>query len=250
MGHACPPRTRSEPLATAASGSAFHMPPTAGRYTLGSDSRVAHACLRLPQSKGSGGVWHRDLEAGMVLGNRRRSSRVALAVLAAVLLLSPAWGQSTLAQLRAEVQADPGSVAAWVALGNAQYEAGEYDQARESFLEAIALDYLSGDAHYGLGITQFSRGDYQAALFEFNEVARLYPERFDGQFNRAVTLARLRRPAEAADAFRAALQQAEPEASAADRVRAHLGLAGQLELTEERGAAAEAYGAALELEPA
>ncbi len=186
----------------------------------------------------------------MVLGNRRWSSRAVLTVLAAVLLLSPAWGQSTLAELRAEVQANPGSVTAWVALGNAQYEVGDYDQARESFLEAIALDYLSGDAHYGLGIAQFSRGDYQAALFEFNEVARLYPERFDGQFNRAVTLARLRRPAEAADAFRAAIDQAEPEASAEDRVRAYLGLAGQLELTEEWGEAAAAYAAALELEPA
>ena len=186
----------------------------------------------------------------MVLGNRRWSSKAVLAVLAAVLLLSPAWGQSSLAQLRAEVEADPGSVTAWVALGNAQYEQGEYDQARESFLEAIALDYRSGDAHYGLGITQFSRGDYQAALFEFNEVTRLYPERFDGHFNRAVTLARLRRPADAAEAFRAALEQAEPEAAAEDRVQALLGLAGQLELTENWGEAAGAYAEALELEPA
>ncbi len=186
----------------------------------------------------------------MVLGNRRWSSKAVLAVLAAVLLLSPAWGQSSLAQLRAEVEANPGSVTAWVALGNAQYEQGDYDQARESFLEAIALDYRSGDAHYGLGIAQFSRGDYQAALFEFNEVTRLYPERFDGHFNRAVTLARLRRPADAAEAFRAALQQAEPEASAEDRVHALLGLAGQLELTENWGEAADAYAEALELEPA
>ncbi len=186
----------------------------------------------------------------MVLGNRRWSSRTVLTVLAAVLLLSPAWGQPTLAELRAEVQANPGQASAWVALGNAQYEVGDYDQARESFLEAIALDYLSGDAHYGLGLSQFSRGDYQAALFEFTEVTRLYPERFDGHFNRAVTLARLRRPADAALSFRAALEQAEPEASRADRVQAQLGLAGQLELTENWSDAADAYGAALELEPA
>jgi tetratricopeptide (TPR) repeat protein len=171
-------------------------------------------------------------------------------VVAAVLLLSPAWGQASLSQLRAEVEANPYSTSAWVALGNAQYQDGDHEQSRESYLEAIALDYTSGDAHYGLGLAQFSRGDYQAALFEFSEVTRLFPERFDGQFNRAVTLARLRRPAEAAAAFRSALQQAEPEASAEDRVQAQLGLAGQLELTEEWGAAADAYAAALELEPA
>ena len=142
----------------------------------------------------------------MVRGSRRWSSRAALVVLAAVLLLSPAWGQSSLTQLRAEVASNPGSVSAWVALGNAYYEQGDLEQARESYLEAIALDYTSGDAHYGLGLAQFSRGDYQAALFEFTEVTRLYPERFDGQFNRAVTLARLRRPAEAAQAFLAALE--------------------------------------------
>lgn len=186
----------------------------------------------------------------MVRGSRRWSSRAALVVLAAVLLLSPAWGQSSLTQLRAEVASNPGSVSAWVALGNAYYEQGDLEQARESYLEAIALDYTSGDAHYGLGLAQFSRGDYQAALFEFTEVTRLYPERFDGQFNRAVTLARLRRPAEAAQAFRAALEQAAPEASAEDRVQALVGLAGQLELTEDWAGAAEAYQQALELEPA
>src|SRR5690606_40169715 len=103
----------------------------------------------------------------MVRGSRRWSSRAALVVLAAVLLLSPAWGQSSLTQLRAEVASNPGSVSAWVALGNAYYEQGDLEQARESYLEAIALDYTSGDAHYGLGLAQFSRGDYQAALFEF-----------------------------------------------------------------------------------
>lgn len=186
----------------------------------------------------------------MIRGSRRWSSRAALAVLAAALLLGAAWGQATLADLRAAVEANPGSVNAWVELGNAQYEAGEYDLARQSYLEAIALDYRSGDAHYGLGLAQFSRGDYQAALFEFTEVTRLYAERFDGHFNRAVTLARLRRPAEAADSFRAALANAEPEASAEDRVQALLGLAGQLELTGEWGEAADAYAEALELEPA
>lgn len=186
----------------------------------------------------------------MIRGSRRWSGRALLASLAAMLLFTAAWGQSTLTQLRAEVQERPDSVTAWVTLGNALYKEGEYGEARDGYLEAVALDYGSADAHYGLGLTQFALSDFQAALFEFTEVARLAPERFDGQFNRAVTLARLRRPAEAAEAFRAAIENAENGASAEDLVKAHVGLAGQLEATGEWSEVAKAYAAALELEPA
>lgn len=184
----------------------------------------------------------------MIRGTCRRSVRGALLAMLAMLLLSVSSAQG-IPQLRAEVETNPGSVVAWVALGNAYYQAAQFDQAKNAFLEAIALDYTSGDAHYGLGLSEFSRGDFQAALFEFTEVTRLHPERFDGQFNRAVTLSRLRRPADSAEAFREALQQAAPEATDADRVQAHLGLAGQLELSGDYAGAASAYAAALQIEP-
>lgn len=185
----------------------------------------------------------------MFIGKCRRTAVVALAVAAATLTFGTAAAQSNVAQLRAEVQANPGSVVAWVALGNALYQSGQFDEAKEAFLEAIALDYRSGDAHYGLGLAEFARGDYQAALFEFTEVTRLHPDRFDGHFNRGVTLARLRRSQDAAAAFREALAQAEPEATREDRVSALVALAGQLELAGDHAGAAEAYADALELEP-
>ncbi len=185
----------------------------------------------------------------MFIGKCRRTAVVALAVAAATLTLGTAAAQSDVARLRAEVQANPGSVVAWVALGNALYQGGQYDEAKEAFLEAIALDYRTGDAHYGLGLSEFARGDFQAALFEFSEVTRLHPDRFDGHFNRGVTLARLRRPQEAAASFREALAQADPEATPADRVGAYIALAGQLELAGQYGDAAQAYADALELDP-
>ena len=186
----------------------------------------------------------------MIIGMCRRSVARALLVVSTMFLLSTATAQAGIEQLRSEVTANPGSVLAWVALGNAYYESGQYDQAKNSFLEATALDYTSGDAHYGLGLSEFARGDFQAALFEFTEVTRLHPDRFDGHFNRAVTLARLRRPAEAATAFQEALAQADPEATADDRVQAHLGLAGQLELAGDYAGAADAYAAALKAQAA
>ncbi|HLU83534.1 MAG TPA: tetratricopeptide repeat protein [Trueperaceae bacterium] len=185
----------------------------------------------------------------MITGTCRRRVRGALLAMMAMLLLSVSAAQAGIPQLRAEVEANPGSVIAWVALGNAYYQAAQFDQAKNSFLEAIALDYTSGDAHYGLGLSEFSRGDFQAALFEFTEVTRLHSERFDGHFNRAVTLARLRRSQESATSFQTALEQAAPEATDADRVQAHLGLAGQLELAGDYSGAAGAYADALEIEP-
>lgn len=191
-----------------------------------------------------------------MISTSRRAKRAAATIgLAALILFGyalaqpTASAQPTLAELRAAVEADRGDVAAWVALGNAHFNASQHDLAKNAFLEAIALDYTSGDAHYGLGLAEFSRGDYQAALFEFTEVTRLHAERFDGHFNRAVTLARLRRAQDAADAFRNALREADPEATLEDRVHAQLGLAGQLEIVGDHSGAAAAYLAALELEP-
>jgi tetratricopeptide (TPR) repeat protein len=177
--------------------------------------------------------------------------RGALGVLVAVTAAFGAFAsaQATIGELRAAVLERPGDADAWTLLGNAYYEAGDMDSAKDAYLEAIAVDYLAGDAHYGLGLVEFNRGDYQAALFAFNEVTRLYPERFDGHYNRAVTLSRLRRPADSAAAFRRALEEAVPEATEQDRVNTYVGLAGQLLRTQDYGAAADAFGQALALRP-
>ncbi|HEX7004293.1 MAG TPA: tetratricopeptide repeat protein [Trueperaceae bacterium] len=165
------------------------------------------------------------------------------------LLFASAFAQPTLSELRAITEEQPENAEAWVNLGNALLEEDSYEAAKEAFLEAIALDYLAGDAHFGLGLAEFGRGDFQAALFAFNELTRLHPERFDGHYNRAVTLARLRRPADSAAAFREAVAQAEPEAAPPEVAAAYIGLADQLKRSGDFAGAAEAYASALENEP-
>ena len=152
-----------------------------------------------------------------------------------------------LERLRARVRNQPEDLNAWLELGRVQLEAGRFGAAKASFLEAVALDYLSADAHFGLGLSEYARTNYRAALFAFTEVTRLFPERFDGHFNRAVTLAQLRRSEEAVASFEEALAQASPEAGPEERANAQLGLAGQLETLGSFEAAAEAYGAAISL---
>lgn len=177
----------------------------------------------------------------------RRVHLLPVAIIA--LLLASALAQPTVVELRAVTQQEPENVEAWVNLGNAYLDENRYERAKDAFLEAIALEYRHGDAHFGLGLAEFGRGDYQAALFSFNEVSRLYPERFDGHYNRAVTLARLRRAEDSATAFQEAVAQAEPEAAAPEVADAYIGLAGQLTRVGRFGEAAEAYGLALENEP-
>jgi len=137
----------------------------------------------------------------------------------------------------------------WIKKGKVYLSNGQFDAARASFEEALSLNYKSSEAHFGLGLAEYERGDYPAALFEFSEVARLYPEFFDGHFNKAITLSKLRRFDEAAETFATAIEEADPEASDEQKVNAYLGYAGMLKKIERFDDAAEAYGNALELRP-
>ena len=159
----------------------------------------------------------------------------------------PAELAARLNRLQARLQSEPDNLNARLDLGELRLEVGDFDKAKTNFLEAISLDYMSADAHFGLGLAEFNRANYRAALFEFSEVTRLFPERFDGHFNRAVTLAQLRRSEESVAAFQEALVQASPEAGRAVRASAQLGLAGQLEILGRYDEAADAYGAAIKL---
>lgn len=150
-------------------------------------------------------------------------------------------------KLLTRLEAEPNDLNAHLDLGELLLSAGAFDEAKGYFLEAVALDYMSADAHFGLGLAEYNRANYRAALFEFGEVTRLFPDRFDGHFNRAVTLARLRRGEEAVTAFQEALVQATPEAGRAARASAQMGLAGQLEALGRFDEAADAYGAAARL---
>jgi tetratricopeptide (TPR) repeat protein len=188
--------------------------------------------------------------------NHRNTNYRALKRLLKIAALSTLLGSAALAQdassvttYQQAVQSNPNDIANWVNLGNAQLAAGNFAAAKDAFIEAIARDYALVDAHFGLGLSHYESGDYPAALFEFDAVTRLDPERFDGHFNRGVTLAKLRESEKAIEAFSEAVVQADPEASDEQKVNAFLGLAGQLKRTQDFAGAADAYAQALALAP-
>jgi tetratricopeptide (TPR) repeat protein len=149
--------------------------------------------------------------------------------------------------LRRAVARDPNNPQVWITLGQAFLNAERYEDARSSFLEAVALEYRNADAHFGLGLSEYARGDFQGALFSFNEMTRLFPERFDGHFNKGVTFTRLRNYEEGEAAFAEAIAQAAPEASPQDIIAAHLGRASLLKELDQFEPAATEYQAAIDV---
>jgi tetratricopeptide (TPR) repeat protein len=199
-------------------------------------------------------VTHRIFKGWLVSGGTYMNH--SLKRLLKVAALSTLLGSAVLAQdassvttYQQAVQSNPNDLANWVNLGNAQLAAGNFAAAKDAFIEAIARDYTIVDAHFGLGLSHYELGDYPSALFEFDAVTRLDPERFDGHFNRGVTLAKLRESEQAIEAFNEAIAQADPEATDQQKVNAFLGLAGQLKRTQDFAAAADAYAQALALAP-
>jgi tetratricopeptide (TPR) repeat protein len=183
----------------------------------------------------------------------KRLSLVIIAVLAFSLVAAETAETlergADFARLRLELRRDPTDVDRWLLLAQSYLEADYYQEARDAFVEAAALDYLLAEAHFGLGLAEYALGNYSAALFSFDELVRLHPERFDGHFNRAVTLSRLRQHEAAARAFEEAIAHAEPTASREDLLNAYIGLAGQLTLLGDFDGAVAAYDGVLELAP-
>jgi tetratricopeptide (TPR) repeat protein len=59
--------------------------------------------------------------------------------------------------------------------GRSAYLAGQYDQAKALFAQAVSAAPNSGEAHYNLGLALFKLGDTEAAREQFIQAANLAP---------------------------------------------------------------------------
>ena len=127
-----------------------------------------------------------------------------LGVLVAAVALSPstAAGQGVLEGLRRGVR----SQAAFAA-GKALYEAGEYERARERFVEALSLDANHDEARALLGWSQYFLAEYKAAIISFKATIRRQPDWEGLHTGLGWSRFRLKRYHLAAEAFRAALDR-------------------------------------------
>ncbi len=92
------------------------------------------------------------------------------------------------------VRAEPTSRSLREALARAQFDAGLYEQARESFARLVAEDPADDYAQFGLGLAARREGDLAAAAEHLALAAALRPELSHyGQELRGVRAARSRR---------------------------------------------------------
>ena len=100
-----------------------------------------------------------------------------------LLALVPVLGQSA--------PAPPNDLASRLAAADQALKAGRYAQAAELYEDVLALEYRNFRAHFGLGLAFYRAGKFKEALFEFRQLSRLFPKRFEGWYNLGVTQAQL-----------------------------------------------------------
>ena len=171
-----------------------------------------------------------------------RSTAVALlGVLTVVVALFPPSiaGQGLIEDLRRGIRSQ-----AAFSRGKAFYDAGDYERARERFVEALSLDGYHDEARALLGWSQHFLGEHKAAIISFKAAIRRQPGWEGLHDGLGWSRFHLKRYHLAAEAFRAALDL-NP-----DFADARIGLGSALfELSRYDEALANLQAAARQVEP-
>jgi len=138
----------------------------------------------------------------MLEGNPRHAG--ALVGMSLVALASRQAGPAVKMALAA-VEAAPGMVTAWVALGQAQNAAGCTADAEEAYMRAIRLDGMNELARLGLGELKIGTGRVEEAMAEFDLALRRKPALVAAHLGLGNALAVLGRNAEALERYGKAL---------------------------------------------
>jgi tetratricopeptide (TPR) repeat protein len=156
-----------------------------------------------------------------------------------ILVLLILWAAPSLAQVNQQLSVAP-EVVELTRRGDEQLAVGLAVQAVPLYLEALAIDRDHADAAFGLGVAYLQLATLSEALYAFDRVIDLDPERFEAHFNRALVLARLGRHDEAALGFERAL---ELPSDPSRRRAAYVALGTQRWWAQDASAAADAYAA-------
>ncbi len=172
----------------------------------------------------------------------REEGRMKRFVVVLFLSLVPVLGQSA--------PGPPGDLASRLADADRALKAGQLARAVELYEDVIALDYPNFRAHFGLGLAFFKAGKLKEALFEFRQLTRLFPKRFEGWYNLGITQARLTNWKAAAEALAQAVAVGREAKLPAPALRpAYLALAEAYRKQGQPGLAAEVLSQAHRLLP-
>jgi tetratricopeptide (TPR) repeat protein len=93
-------------------------------------------------------------------------------------------------QVQAAIQREPHSPKLYIYLGQAQWNAGEYDAAFAAFKEAVKLAPASAEAHNWMGAFLMGRGSLTDAISELRKAVSLDPQYARGYTNLGSALAK------------------------------------------------------------
>jgi Flp pilus assembly protein TadD len=99
------------------------------------------------------------------------------------------------------VQANPQKAPYWNALGYYYLKSGDFREAENNFLKAIALDGTYAIPHNNLGVVYLKQGLSGQAEKEFRQAIRINPHYCKAQYNLAVALFHQRRYMDAGTAY-------------------------------------------------
>jgi len=163
--------------------------------------------------------------------------------LVASMLLDSGQISKAVSELQDVVNATPNNFVARYHLGRAHAARGEWEQARQQFVEAIRQrqDYLP--ARVALGELQLSRGEYDTSLQSAGEILALNPQSIPGRLMQASALAGLKKTPEARNVLETVLKNRPDSAEAWFQL-------GGLNLAEQKyGPAEDAFRKSYQLNP-
>ena len=174
-------------------------------------------------------------------------------IMMGALILSSALHATTHAQSTApttvQTQTNPTSNGNAHEAATADLKAKRYKDAQAKFEALIAANYADPDAHFGLGLTLYALGDLPGARFEFQQLVRLAPERYEGHYNLGIIAARSQQYDEALAFYSKALELARGKASPANHKQLLDTVIHEYERRKDHAALAKALDEALKLTP-
>lgn len=134
----------------------------------------------------------------------------------------PTLDQAKVAELTGRLQSDPNDVAALFDLGNAYYQADDYQQASEWYQKVIDVNPTDEKGLIALGATSFNLGDLAKAEQTWDKAAELYPTNPEVHYDLGFLYMTTRRMDQMQAAWAKVVELA-PDSEFAKAVQTHVG---------------------------
>jgi tetratricopeptide (TPR) repeat protein len=100
----------------------------------------------------------------------------------------PANVQKKIDHLQSILKDEPKNLDVLIQLGNLYFDAGQVNQAIETYSKALEINPENADVRTDLGIMYRRKGDYDRAIAEFRKAAEIDPKHANSRYNLGIVL--------------------------------------------------------------